>query len=274
MADIGRISLSHPHHEFEGLRFGTIKSPALNGRGDISLFVPQSIEDAADLPLVVLLHGTHGSHWNWPLLGGAHRTAAEMTAAGEIAPMALVMPSDGLWGDGSAYVPHAHADYEAWIVEDLLAAMQEPDLWSNGAPPLGPVFLSGLSMGGYGALRLGAKYPQRFQAISAHSAATLFEQMEDALRRDGAKYAVDASTDGSILYWMKKNREVLPPVRFDCGTEDWLVESNRILHRELLQAGIAHVYEEFEGSHTWEYWGAHLRDTLLFFEGIRKGLAV
>ena len=270
MTGLGRMIFSDPQYEIEGLRFVTIKSPALGGRGDASVFVPPGIEEKTHLPLVLLLHGVYGSHWNWAFMGGAHRTALEMIREGTIAPVILAMPSDGMWGDGSSYVPHANADYERWIVEDVINALME------AVPALGeasPVFISGLSMGGYGAMRLGAKYPQRFQSISGHSTVTLFEQMEQVLKRDGACYDVDAVEDGSILYWLLKHRDSLPLLRFDCGVTDGLIEGNRELHRALERHGIPHIYEEFEGGHTWGYWGLHLRDTLRFFDGVHKGEA-
>ena len=65
---------------------------------------------------------------------------------------------------------------------------------------------------------------------------------------------------------MKSHRAKLPPVRFDCGKEDLLIEPNRKLHTQLTEAGIAHTYEEFDGIHEWKYWEDHLADSLLFFE--------
>jgi S-formylglutathione hydrolase FrmB len=61
------------------------------------------------------------------------------------------------------------------------------------------------------------------------------------------------------------NKENLPPIRFDCGTEDPLIEHNRELSRELKKAGIPHTYEEFSGGHSWPYWETHLEDMLHFF---------
>jgi putative tributyrin esterase len=63
----------------------------------------------------------------------------------------------------------------------------------------------------------------------------------------------------------------LPPLRFDCGVEDRLLAANRALHSALLQAGIEHGYEEHPGAHTWDYWAAHLADTLRFFGRILAG---
>jgi hypothetical protein len=67
-----------------------------------------------------------------------------MIAAGEIPPLVLAMPSDGLWGDGSAYLPHLEQDFEKWIVEEVpLAAAEASDLVSAESP----LFIAGLSMG-------------------------------------------------------------------------------------------------------------------------------
>src|SRR6185436_1663955 len=109
------IDMSDPLYEWDHLRFLTFKSPVLQGRGDVTLFVPPDTQSATSLPMAILLHGVYGSHWNWALKGGAHRTALEMVASGEVPPMVLVMPSDGLWGDGSSYIAHTATDYAAWI---------------------------------------------------------------------------------------------------------------------------------------------------------------
>jgi S-formylglutathione hydrolase FrmB len=67
------------------------------------------------------------------------------------------------------------------------------------------------------------------------------------------------------LETLKHNRDRLPPLRFDCGTEDQLIEHNRELSRGLEEAGIAHTYEEFPGAHSWPYWETHLAYMLRFF---------
>jgi enterochelin esterase-like enzyme len=256
------IDLSDPAYEWDNLRFLTFKSPALQGRGDVTLFVPPNSAEATSLPMVVLLHGVYGSHWNWALKGGAHRTAAAMIASGEIPPMVLVMPSDGLWGDGSGYIAHTATDYAAWIVEDVIdcviAALPQVDARSR-------VFISGLSMGGFGALHLGAKFPQRFAGISAHSAITHYDQFRIFSRQPMSTYALANEEDKSALHWLLKHRDQLPPLRFDCGDTDLLIAYNRELHQALLENGVAHQYEEFPDGHSWAYWAEHLKDTLRFF---------
>lgn len=254
--------VSEPAYEFDGLRFLTVKSSALSCRADVTVFVPAGTESLTDLPVVTLLHGVYGSHWAWALKGGAHRTAAWLIARGEVPPLVLVMPSDGLWGDGSGYLPHHAADYERWIAEEV------PELIRQTIPQVGaasPGYLAGLSMGGYGALRLGAKYPQQFRAFAGLSSMTEFSQFTQFL--EGGLEQIQASVPHpeNVLEVLLGNRGTLRPFRFDCGTEDSLLEANRTLHQRLAQAGIPHDYHEYPGGHEWAYWQRHLADVLRFF---------
>ena len=245
----------------------TVKSQALRGRGDITLYIPALARAQRNAPLVLLLHGAHGSHWNWAVNGRAHRTAQRLMEQGTIPPLALAMPSDGLWGDGSGYLPHARQDFEKWIVEDALQAVRGAAGCLSGDSPL---FICGLSMGGFGALRLGAKYTGLFRGISAHSSITHFEQMLKYVAEDAASFGTPPE-DLSVLATMVRHKDHLPPVRFDCGVEDRLAQFNRELHRDLEASGIAHQYEEFPGGHEWSYWAAHLEDSLRFFGRILAG---
>ena len=256
------VEISDPALETDGLRWVTVKSRALGQRCDACVFECPGAAEAGPVPVVLLLHGVYGSHWAWALKGGAHRTAARLVSEGAIRPMVLVMPSDGLWGDGSGYLPHRTQDFERWIVEEVpwVARLASPACSAES-----PLLIAGLSMGGFGALRLAAKYPGRFAAVSAHSAATHFDQLQAFVEEHPASFTV-LEEDRSVLDQMLRNRNGLPPIRFDCGREDVLLEGNRKLHDALDAAGVAHVYEEFPGGHEWSYWTEHLADTLRFFE--------
>lgn len=257
---------SDPAIDSAGLRFFTVKSPALGHRADVTVWAPAGAEGLQDVPVVILLHGVYGSHWAWALKGGAHAVARDLIAAGDVRPVVLAMPSDGLWGDGSGYLVHRAADYERWVVDEVPALLRQQVSGVSGASPL---FLAGLSMGGYGALRLGAKFADRFRGFSGLSSITRFEELggffENAdlsrLRAEGV--AEEAAIDGLL-----QNRHRLPPFRFDCGLADPLLESNRTLHRQLVGAGIPHGYFEYAGGHEWPYWHTHLADTLRFFDGL------
>src|SRR3982750_1148500 len=112
-----RLRLSLEDSAPEGLRFVTVTSQALRGRADMTVWLPQGYESLDELPLTLLLHGVYSSHWSWALNGRAHHNAAQLIADGRIPAIGLVMPSDGLWGDGSGYLRHPDRDFERWIVE-------------------------------------------------------------------------------------------------------------------------------------------------------------
>ena len=266
------VEISDPRFERDGLRFVTVRSPSLGRRADVTFWAPPAGEGVrGPLPLVVLLHGASGSAWSWPLRGGAHLTAARLVEAGEIPPLALAMPSDGLWGDGSGYVPHADADYERWIVDEVPAVAALAD---DRITPASTLFIGGLSMGGFGALRLGAKYPARFAGISAHSSVTTVARLVEAVDRGLEQVPSFGTPDGTALHWLETNRDRLAPLRFDCGAGDHLLPGNRALHAALEARLIAHQYEEFPGGHDWPYWRLHVADTLRFFGGILEVGAV
>ena len=262
MNNYQHIELSSPELERDGLRFLTFKSPSLRRRGDVSLFVPRQVENRKEVPLVLLLHGVYGSHWSWAMNGKVHLTAGRLINEQRLPPLMLAMPSDGLFGEGSGYVPHRNADYEKWIVEDVVGCIREVFPFISATSKL---FIAGFSMGGYGAIRLGAKYAERFSGVSAHSSITHLDQLE-RLVETSLSDSVDLSEENiSAFYWLNENRKILPPLRFDCGTEDDLIEENRALHYDLEVNRIRHHYFEFRGGHSWNYWQEHLLDSLLFF---------
>ena len=253
--------ISDPQFESDNLRFITIKTNNLKGRGDICVFVPPG-ENLKDLPLVILLHGVYGSAWVWTQKAGVHYTALKMIQKGEIKPMVIAMPSDGLWGDGSGYLPHNQKDFEKWIVEDVPQAVLEniPQVSEKSN-----WFISGLSMGGFGALRLGIKYSEKFKAISAHSAITDIEQMPLFVEESLENYPQEDERENSVLGIIEKYDDHLPKIRFDCGSKDKLIEYNRELHSALKARKTDHTYQEFPGSHEWSYWQRYIAETLLFF---------
>ena len=261
-----QVEISDPRFESEHLRHLTFHSDALGRRGDVSVFVPPGGDLLSGLPLVLLLHGVFGSHWSWAYKGGAHQVAMAMIEAGTLRPLMIAMPSDGLWGQGSGYLPHGGSDYERWIVDEV------PDCLRENLPGLSdtsPQFIAGLSMGGYGALRLGAKYPARFRGISAHSAYTHFEQIALFVDTPLAQYREIDEGEKDVYTWLARHREKIPPLRFDCGRDDHLLlETNRQLQHWCREQGIPHRYEEFPGGHDWRYWHARIKDTLHFFNSL------
>ncbi len=264
------MEISNPTYTPPGLSFIMIYSAALHGRADMTVYMPAGHEQTPDLPMVTLLHGANASHWAWAYTMGAHVTLQRLIDAGDVPPMALIMPSDGLVALGSAYVAHADADYEAWILDD--APHEAMAAFPHALTDNSIRMVAGLSMGGFGALRLAAKYPDRFAASAAHSSVTMIDQIA-MLTGEIVPSASAHPDDHALLYWLTLNKNRLPPFRFDCGIDDFLIAQNRTLHQALITHEIGHIYEEFDGAHNSAYWTAHIEDTLRFFGGILKEAA-
>ncbi|PWK75820.1 S-formylglutathione hydrolase FrmB [Mucilaginibacter oryzae] len=256
--------ISNPQFESNNLRFITVKTINLKGRGDICVYVPRGVSKTEILPIVILLHGAYGSAWSWAMGAGVHIKVHELIEKGELPKMILAMPSDGLWGDGSGYLPHSGLNFEKWIAEDVQMAVVEN---IAGARPDSPLFIAGASMGGFGALRIGAKYGYKFRAIAGLSSITSLPQIKLFAGEPLKVYAQDVVDDEDVLATFKKYRDQLPPVRFDCGINDLLINYNRDLHKKLEKEKIPHIYEENPGVHEWSYWGKHILSTLKFFAG-------
>lgn len=176
--------------------------------------------------------------------------------------MILAMPSDGLWGDGSAYLNHNGKDFEKWIVDEVPRLVSEVTDNASDAP----LFIAGLSMGGYGALRLGATYPERFAAFAGHSSITRFSEMALFVEEPIDAYGDVDEEETAVITAMLRNKDRLPPFHFDCGVDDPLIEGNRLLHSQLHEAGIECSYQESPGGHEWPYWIRRIRETFRFFD--------
>jgi S-formylglutathione hydrolase FrmB len=181
--------------------------------------------------------------------------------------MVLAMPSDGLWGDGSGYLKHDALDYERWIVNDVVnAATAVLNRKTNQVR----FYIAGLSMGGFGALRLMARHPALFKAASGLSSVTSVRDLLPFLAPGERNYFSKNFGEEMLITSLRRNRRRLSPFRFDCGVDDPLIESNRLLHQQLVDGGITHLYEEFPGDHSNAYWNRQIGRTLQYFDTIGK----
>lgn len=152
--------------------------------------------------------------------------------------------------------------------------------------------ISGISMGGYGALRFAFAYPQMFSAVSAESAAlmTATPQELNATMRSGAPLGqLLGSVFGdpiSVVRWnennpfvlAKKNRLVISKlaIYFNCGREDeyQFEDGAEALHRLLDSEGIKNEFRLYLGDHSASYFLAHLGEVMQFhsqhFEAARN----
>ena len=163
--------------------------------------------------------------------------------------------------------------YEDFFIREFVPAMEHRFRIEAGRAARG---ISGVSMGGFGALHFGIKYPELFGAVSAHSAA-LMEHPPDAMTH-GARLGFLEDVFGwpvDKAYWERNSvfaaARRAPPaenwkVYFDCGTEDdfGFDEGSRALDRLLTSRGIRHEFHLYPGGHGWGYFAKHMPASLEF----------
>lgn len=223
-------------------------------------------------PLLVLLHGVHdGDGSVWWQEGRAHETVAQLIADRTIPPMVVMMPSDTGAGSGSGYCDWVDGTTaaETYLIRELLP-------WANAnLPVMGRPFVTGLSMGGYGAWMLALRNPGTFASATATSGffspRRLFDFVVDNRVRMWASDENEAAHDVTVLVQDLARRQGLR-LAFDCGTDDALIDHNRGFRSKLTVAGIAHGWAEHPGGHDWSYWRDHLADHLRFHAGIEGPL--
>jgi S-formylglutathione hydrolase FrmB len=127
--------------------------------------------------------------------------------------------------------------------------------------------IGGLSMGGYGAAKLGLKYPEIFGSLASHSGCldmTQTRQWDENMRRELQAIFGATVTPEEECFALAARPGVKPAIYFDCGVDDGLIEENRRFHAHLTALGIAHTYAEYPGGHSWDYWDAHIPAALDF----------
>ncbi|MGJ8694492.1 MAG: alpha/beta hydrolase [Thalassotalea sp.] len=263
---INRLEVSNANYVADNTQLLTIHSSYLNRRHDVSIYNVNASKK--NTPIIILMHGVYGNHWVWMGLGGIHKVYDALRAEHQIDDFILVMPSDGGLFDGSAYLPTlAHGNYEQWIMDDVVKAVIQTVPTANEESNL---YLSGLSMGGYGALRLGVKYPNQVKGISAHSSITQLHELNKFTETHLEHYQCENEQEHDILYWAQKHKSSLPPLRFDCGKDDILYQGNLTFKAALEKAEVNFSFDAFDGEHAWAYWHEHIVQTFMFFNGIEN----
>ena len=208
-------------------------------------------------PTYYLLHGLSDDYSSWQ-----RRTRIEWYVRD--LPLIVVMP-DGFRG---FYTNNEQgADYASYLGEELVSTIERyfPAKSARSARAIG-----GLSMGGYGALRLALGYPGTFSSANSHSGAVLHgTRLPPGFLQREMKLVFGARPSGSehdllALAQKCKSAGKLPKLRLDCGHEDHLLDDNREFHERLEDLGIPHEYDEYPGGHNWDYWDWHVNGAILF----------
>lgn len=205
-----------------------------------------------------LLHGLSDDHTIW-----TRRTSIERYVAG--LPLVVVMPDGGRGWYSNAVEGYK---YEDDLIQDVVGLVDRtfPVKAERAGRAIG-----GLSMGGYGAVKLGLKHHEMFASVNSHSGALAVLRGDAAgnlaLSPEFARIFGKEPKGGpedpfAIIEQIDHGR--VPALRIDCGTEDFLLEQNRSFHKFLEDRHIPHEYEEFPGTHNWGYWDEHVQQAIEF----------
>ena len=249
----------------------TFESDSLSRPMKYRILLPAGyFETTRNYPVLYLLHGWHGDYRNWS-------TLTNLTQLAETAPIIIVMPDAGdSWYTDSASVSQDR--FERYIVRDLIAEIDEH--WRTLRSSQHRA-IAGLSMGGYGAVKFGLKYPEVFHIAASLSGAfnaTLPELVE--LRADlqpslarafGSGKNKDREQNDVYQLAARADAHSTPYLYVECGNEDsTFLDPNRKLVSVLSRRRLAYEYHETPGAHTWEYWGARLPVVL---SAVRRSIA-
>ena len=218
-------------------------------------------------PVLYLLHGLFGSFENWTELTGV----ADLV---ERQNLIVVTPEgrDGWYVDSRTA---ANNRFESYIVEELIPGV-EREFRIDGRREARAI--AGNSMGGYGAIKFGLKYPSLFAFAGSFSGAfeaphlsgghpgeswdefepsiiTAFGPEDSSVRHDNDLFSL---IDGLSA----RDVESLPEIYMDCGAGDQFLEVNRQLSDAMAKKGIRHEFRELAGGHDWDYWDSRVRHLL------------
>lgn len=201
-------------------------------------------------PVLYLLHGHDGGHVNW-----VQRT--NLLAYTARLPLIVVLPDAGnSWYTNSFARPDER--FEEYVAREVPAYVdaQFRTLTFREAR-----YVAGLSMGGYGALKLGLKYSARFSLAGSFSGAPLAaENTSSHTLMDALGPAGSPSRAENDLLALARDARVAPGTYFyvDCGSADALLAGNRTFVQALSARPLAYEYHEVPGAHGWEYWDRRL----------------
>lgn len=210
---------------------------------------------AQDPAVLYLLHGYSDDHSIW-----MRRTSVERYAASH--NLAVIMPAV----NHSFYANELHGErYWDFVSEELPRVMHRFFRLSQDPAR---TFVAGLSMGGYGAMKLALTHPERFGAAASFSGCVDLadltgrkNQLNNFRRIFGDENALRGS-DNDLLYLLKKNAAAphRPRLYVACGTADFLYHQHQAFLPVCQQYGwdLTH-YEEPDATHEWGFWDAQIK---------------
>jgi len=235
-------------------------------------------KSANQFPVLYLLHGGYGHFDDWI------RKTPDSTLLQRLSDqynLIIVMPEGEIFSYYLNSEVNTGSQFETYITKEVI---EKIDADYRTIKDKKGRAITGLSMGGYGALYLSARHPDLFCAAGSMSGALnpdmqlwkLPEEARKAIKGEFEKILGPIENypqryaDASVINMADKIKTNKLAIIFDDGVDDFLIEANRELHRRLVFNGTPHDYSERPGSHTWDYWQNSLPYHVLFFSKVFK----
>src|SRR5579864_2922453 len=227
-------------------------------------------------PVLYFLHGL-GDNEQTLFNSGGWTLLDDLRAQHKMGDFLIVAPE----GRRSFFVNSADGSvrYSDFFVEEFIPQIESKYRVRAGRAGRA---ITGVSMGGYGALRFAFAHPELFSAVSAQSAALISEstQQLDAASQSGVPVLgvlgpvfgkpIDMRhwNENSPFALAKKNTEGLRKVAiyFNCGLNDdyGFEKGAAALHEELLKERVKHEYHSYAGDHSLQYFLTHFAEVMEF----------
>lgn len=219
--------------------------------------------------VLYLLHGYSDDHTSWQRWTSIERYVEGMN-------LAVVMPNVHL----SFYADMARGNnYWQFISEEVPAVVRDQFQVSSARAD---TFAAGLSMGGYGALKLALTYPERFSAAASLSGSTDICRLlaRDYNDRENRQYVANlhnvfgedlnavAGSEHDLFALAEKvsKRDVQPRLYQCCGDKDFLYNDNLHFRDHARQLSLNLTYEDGPGEHNWAYWDKMIQHVLAWLD--------
>ena len=236
-------------------------SASMNKNIKTCVIVPDNYKKSKKkFPVVYLLHGYSGNYATW--VKSFKEVSQQVDRYGFIAI--------GVDGNYSSWYFDSPIDptfkYETYIIDELVPFIDKK--YKTIASREGRA-ISGLSMGGHGALYLSLKHQDVFGAAGSMSGGVdirPFSEKWDIKNRLGAITDFPENWEkNTVVNLIELNQNNNLKLIIDCGVDDFFIDVNRELHQKMLALKIDHDYIERPGKHNIDYWENSLKFQLLFF---------
>jgi S-formylglutathione hydrolase FrmB len=240
-----------------------LKSNLIPGDDTIWVFKPSLYDKSASYPAVYMLHGRGGNYRSWNELVNLQDYADKYRF--------IIICPDGF---SDSYYLNSPFDttwqYESFFTEELYPKMLESYPVDKSR-----IFITGLSMGGSGAMYLFLKHPEMF--LSAGSSSGVMDLNHSGNKLTSLSRLLGDYNSNQQLFDRYSPVNLLQNIEgsdkqilFDCGTDDHLYECNNAFRKRCDELKIKATYISRPGSHESWYWQKYIRYHFDFFSMLNE----